>query len=208
MWLRLALHNNLDGRDAADAHPTSAITGLDTALANTKNQGVKVKYIPASQMEVSATGGATKSKTAVGAMTLEVLQFSDAVTTKAYFSVVLPKSWDAGNVSLSFIWNVGTTAAGNISMRHAYMPVADGDTLGLSLGGAATALLPAPGAIDTINMSGFSESFKAAGYSNTKAGLLAFLMYREGAVSGDTFPNAMYLLGVELQYTDNAATDA
>ena len=79
----VTVHNLLTGRSTADAHPTSAITGLDAALAGKATAAQGAKADTAVQPADLTAGLATKAATSHSHATSDVTGLDAALTGKA-----------------------------------------------------------------------------------------------------------------------------
>jgi hypothetical protein len=171
--------------------------------------GKQTIFIPASAIISRATAGA-------GLITLESttnkvnrkgLAFDPSTIEYGQFQVAMPKGWDASTVTARFIWE-HPTASTNFAVVWGIqsMALADGDSLDTAFGTAVT-VTDTGGSTPTHYKSPETGAI-TIGNTPAKGETAFFQIYRDATAGGDTLAVDAYLIGIELYYTTDAATDA
>ncbi len=137
---------------------------------------------------------------------VQYLEFADAVSSNAEFSVGMPKSWNNGTIDFRAHWT-SPSATGDV-VWNLYSQFV-GDTGGIA-GAAYTTFVgvtDTAGAANTGLVSAYSSALTPDG-SLSDNGTLYFLIQRQGGAAGDTLSGAAQLTGVTIRYTVDALNDA
>lgn len=178
--------------------------GVDVAL--TGKRGIP---IVAAAMKPATTNGCSAlawQETATNKVMLGYLEFADAVTSYAHFSIPMPKGWAPGTLfKVKFNW-YSPSATGDARWGIQCLGLGDGDTLDSAWG---TAQLVDDGVVtaNTLRQSAETADITAAG-TPAKGDTLFCRVYREGGHANDTVAGVVRLLSVELVPSFDGQTDA
>ena len=166
--------------------------------------------IPAGAIAPRVTNGAIPmaQETTTNKVFVRTVEFIPVTDTYAEFQVAMPKSWNGGTVTAKFIWSHYTTATNfKTSWCIAGVAYSRGNALDTAFG-AAVQVNDVGGTVDTVYISPESAAI-TIGNSPAAGDLVVFEVYRNPADTvNDTLAVNAKLLGVQLFYTTNAATDA
>ena len=135
----------------------------------------------------------------------EYIAFDGASQELASIKWRSPKRWNAGTIRARFIWK-DTSAAASLTTIWAMAGVcfSDGDNQATAVGTAASITDTTQTDAKKIYVSGWTAAITLAG-TVVKGGLVDLQIYRDGAA--DSLNSDARLLGVEIEYTTDAATD-
>ena len=149
-------HNNIGGRTAADTHPTSAITGLDAALAS-KLENVADDLAPAlgGYLDIKANGF-EQILTAAAGNTFSAGQVGVAAAAGMVLADASAESTSAGKIALA-LEAVPAGNTGRFALLGTQVNAAGATT------GAALYLTTTPGVISETRPTGSGEVVRVVG---------------------------------------------
>ncbi len=170
--------------------------------------GRQTIWIPAGAMTARTTNGAATGsvETTTNKVMLPTLDFDTSTQEFAQFSVQMPKSWNAGTVTARFLWkHAATTTNFGVCWGLQGLALSDDDAADAAFGTAAE-VTDTGGTTNDLYRTSETSAITIAG-SPAVGDNIIFQVYRKPADAGDTLAIDAGLLGVELFYTANAATD-
>jgi len=192
-----------------DASGTIQLTTASGAsLTGIRTQGLETIYVSAAGMIARTTAGAAAGvvESATNKIMQKSLDFDPATIEYAQFQIRMPKSWNAGTVTASFVWTANSASANSVVWGLQAVALGDDETIDTAFGTgievtdantttAYQAHLSADTAAITIGSSPASRNF------------VVFQVYRNATSGSDTLAADAMLLGVNVFYTTNAADD-
>ena len=188
---------------------TSMTIGSQTFTA-VSTPGLQTMYIPASALvaRTDTVGGGPSSAT-VTSTTNKVLQksldFDPSTNEFAQFQVRMPKSWDAGTVTASFVWTANSATANSVIWGINAIAYGNDETIDTAFAAGIT--------VSDLNTTTayqvhITDDTAAVTITSSPASRnwIVFQVYRDAAT--DTLAADACLLGVNIFYTTNAANDA
>jgi hypothetical protein len=159
-------------------------------------------YVPAGAMLPSVTSGAvgpTQIETATNKQNLVVLDFPDAITSYASFSVDMPTDWDGSTVTAEFEWTNANSVSNSVRWQIEGRAYGDSENIDQAWG-AAQAVTDAYGA--SVNNFRRTSPTPALTLAAAVAGgqRAIFRVARLGADAADTLASDARLLGVRVVY--------
>jgi len=184
--------------------PTVASAAIRTA-------GTEDMWIPAGSMRPTDTNGCatlTEVETTATRPDMQVLDFDSSTQEYAQFSVAMPKSWNEGTVTAQFYWTHATAVDTDVIWAIQGVCVSDNDTIDVAYGTAQTVTDTFHNTAEDLAITAATSAITLGG--TPAAGDLAFFqVYRDADAGGDTTNSTdARLIGVKINYTTNAATDA
>ncbi len=180
-------------------------TKLADALVATGKQTI---WVPAGAMVARSTAGAVPLATELSSLPMIVgYDFDPGTPQHVQFFVKMPKGWNEGTVAVRFVWRHGSTAS-NFGVRWGIevRGFSNGDSLDQSLGGAAIEVSDTGGTTNDLYVSPETGAVTVQGAA--EGDYVIFQVYRDAAdVVNDTLAIDATLLGVEILYTVDAASD-
>ena len=139
---------------------------------------------------------------------IQTLDFNSSTQQYAQFSVAMPKSWNAGVVTAQFYWTHATAVATDVIWAIQGVCASDNDTIDVAYGTAVTVTDTFHNAAEDLAITAATGDVTLGG--SPAAGDLAFFqVYRDADAAGDdTNSTDAKLIGVKINYTTSAATDA
>jgi hypothetical protein len=206
----LAASKITSGTFNADRIPTlaqSKITDLETNLGNklelSNVTGKHTIWLPAGAWALGEANPVPEVSVPNVASAFEtpVLAFDPTVTEYSWATVKMPKSWDGAPFEYRVIWTA-TSGSGGVEWWLGGRSFADDDPVTAREADATSTdtLIAA----NDIHMSPWATPTLASGDSDE---LLMLLLYRYPIGVADTLATDALMLGVEIRYTTNAATD-
>lgn len=177
------------------------------ALSSTKGQ--HTIWLQAGAFVPTETNGAEleTTETATNGVMLDGLLFDAATRENAQFSVLMPKSWDAGGLIAEFVWtHPATTTNFGVTWGLEAVAFADDDALDTAFG-TAVEVSDTGGTTEDFYKSPETGALTVAGSPGAEE-LVVFQIYRDPTDGSDTMAVDAKLLGVKLHYTTNAETDS
>jgi len=130
--------------------------------------------------------------------------FAPGVAGYVGFDLLLPKSWDQGNISMLFwMYQIGA-GAGNVVWQAQGSCLTSGATADVAVSGAATNII-AGGAAGSV-YKGTDSSFALGGTPAADC-VVPIYVLRNGSAGTDTLNATVRLLGARITYNTNANND-
>jgi len=160
-------------------------------------------YIPAAAIRPSSSGGCASlalATTASNQPDISSLDFDATTAEYAQFWIRMPKSWDEGTITASFLWSHAATTT-NFGVRWGIQAVAvsDGDSMAAAYG-TAQEVTDTGGTTNTLYASAKTSAITVAG-TPAAEDLVAFRVYRDPDNAGDTMAVDARLMGVNVFFT-------
>jgi hypothetical protein len=119
--------------------------------------------------------------------------------------VAFPKSWNAGTVTFQAYWTSASTNTGTVAWAMSGTCIGDNDTINETYPTPTVATAKAhSGTVEDLNISAVSGAMTI---ENAADGELTFFQILRD-VSADDHSSDARLIGVKINYTTSAATDA
>ncbi|MAZ72796.1 MAG: hypothetical protein CMC70_06580 [Flavobacteriaceae bacterium] len=197
------------GDGSGDPVALSAFSSSTGNLLGTKGGviGQQTIWVPAGAMEPAvSTAPAVSNAVEIGTslFAARTMDFADGSDLYCYFGIQMPKSWDAGNLVLQFVWSATGTNANTVAWGAAAISLADDEAL--------TTAFPAPtvATADTNSTTAddlmiSAEVSLTVGSSPAAENYVMFEIMRD--VSADTLAEAARLHGIRIHYTVNTGID-
>jgi hypothetical protein len=197
------------GDGSGDPVALSAFSSSTGNLLGTKGGviGQQTIWVPAGAMEPAvSTAPAVSNAVEIGTslFAARTMDFADGSDLYCYFGIQMPKSWDAGNLVLQFVWSATGTNANTVAWGAAAIALADDEAL--------TTAFPAPtvATADTNSTTAddlmiSSELTLTVGSSPAAENYVMFEIMRD--VSADTLAEPARLHGIRLHLTVSNGTD-
>ncbi len=206
----------LTASDAAKLVAANNLSDLVNAATARANLGVgygkQSIFVPSTAMfvnsaNVAAPAGPNLTATANFGVPMYGYDFPTAQTEGLAFPLLLPKSWDQGNLSYIVWWYQTNAGTGNVEWVLDATCLTAGASPDINWTGGAT-LTSAGGTSGDVYKSAESSAFAPAGTPSADC-FLACRIFRFGSGGGsvDTFSGTARLLGVRILYNTNAAND-
>jgi len=166
-------------------------------------------WVPAQAMYPTADGGCsniTTREVTEGSPEIRTLDFDQATTEYAQFSIAMPKSWDEGTITYEAYWTADTGNTGGVSWGLQGVAIRDnGGAFGTAFGTAQVV-------DDTFHLQHrmhISPTSSALTISGTPlvGDITFFQVYRDTADANDTLSADARLIGIKIHYTTEAGTD-
>lgn len=170
-------------------------------------KGKQTIWIPAVAMTARTTSGAGagSAETTTNKIMVKTLNFDAATAEYAQFAVRMPKSWNKGTVTATFLWS-NADGTGNVVWGLQGVALSDDDVLDAAFGTAQTVTDGVTAAGDLMQ-SAETSAITIAG-APAAGDLVVFQAYRDAANGADTLASDARLHGVTIFYTTDAANDA
>lgn len=171
-------------------------------------QGTHSIWVPAVAMYGRTTDGAAtgSAETSTNKVMLKTLDFDATTAEYAQFAVRMPKSWNLGTVSASFVWShAATTTNFGVTWGIQGVALSDGDALDTAFG-TAVYVDDTGGTTDDVYTTATTAAVTIAG-TPTAEDYVVFQVQRDPDDSADTMAVDARLHGVMLYYVTNAPTD-
>ena len=198
------------GDGSGDPVALTAFSSSTGNLLGTKGGviGQQTIWVPAGAMEPAvSTAPAVSNAVEIGTslFAARTMDFADGSDLYCYFGIQMPKSWDAGNLVLQFVWSATGTNANTVAWGAAAIALADDEAL--------TTAFPAPtvATADTNSTTAddlmiSSELTLTVGSSPAAENYVMFEIMRD--VSADTLAEAARLHGIRVHYTVSTGIDS
>ena len=198
------------GDGSTDPVALTAFSSSTGNLLGTKGGviGQQTIWVPAGAMEPAvSTAPAISNAVEIGTslFAARTMDFADGSDLYCYFGIQMPKSWDAGNLVLQFVWSATGTNANTVAWGAAAIALADDEAL--------TTAFPAPtvATADTNSTTAddlmiSSELTLTVGSSPAAENYVMFEIMRD--VSADTLAEAARLHGIRVHYTVSTGIDS
>jgi hypothetical protein len=196
------------GDGTTDPVALAAFSNSTGNLLGTKGGsiGQQTIWVPATAMEPQVTAGPTSNVAEIGTSLIaaRTLDFPTAADKWAYFTVLMPKGWDAGTVFVQFVWSATGTSTNSVEFSVAANSYSTTDVLTTAFdthvnGGA----LANSNVADDIMIS--AEVEVTVGDTPAAEDLVIFEILRD--VSEDDLAVDARLHGVRIHYTVDTGVD-
>lgn len=171
--------------------------------------GLQTIWVPAAAMVARTTNGPGSGtvETTTNKLMLKTLDFDTATVEYAQFAIQMPKSWNEGTVTASFVWShAATTTNFGVGWSLAGVALSDDDAADTAFGTAIT-VTDTGGTTNDVYITATTSAVTIAG-SPAARDWVVFQVARQVADAGDTLAIDARLHGVQLFYSTDAATDA
>lgn len=171
--------------------------------------GLQTIYVPAGAMTARTTNGAAGGtvETTTNRVMIRSLDFDAGTLEYAQFQVRMPKSWDEGTITATFLWShAATTTNFGVVWAIQAVAVSDDDALDVAFGTAQT-VTDTGGTTNDLYISSATSAVTVGGTPQAQD-LVIFQVYRDATNGSDTLAIDARLMGVTINYTTDAATDA
>ena len=198
------------GDGSGDPVALSAFSSSTGNLLGTKGGviGQQTIWVPAGAMEPAvSTAPAVSNAVEIGTslFAARTMDFADGSDLYCYFGIQMPKSWDAGNLVLQFLWSATGTNANTVAWGAAAIALGDDEAL--------TTAFPAPtvATADTNSTTAddlmiSSELTLTVSSSPAAENYVMFEIMRD--VSADTLAEPARLHGIRIHYTVSTGIDS
>ena len=188
-----------------DAGETKKITAGNLAM------GTQDMWIPAAAMRPASTNGCAAIadlETTATRPDIQTLDFDPSTQEYAQFSVAMPKSWNAGTITAQFYWTHATAVATDVTWSIQGVCVSDNDTIDIAYGTAVNVTDTFHNTAEDLAITAATGAVTLAG--SPAAGDLAFFQVSRADLGSSDTTNSTdaKLIGVKINYTTNATTDA
>lgn len=192
-----------------DASGTLLLTNASgTSLTGIRTQGLETIYVPAAGMIARTTNGAAAGtvESTTNKIMQKSLDFDPSIQEYAQFQIRMPKSWDAGTITASFVWTANSAVANSVVWGIQAVALGDDETIDTAFG---TGVEVTDANTTTVYQVHLSADTAAVTIGSTPASrnLVVFQVYRNAASGSDTLAADACLLGVNVYYTTNASND-
>ena len=120
------------------------------------------------------------------------------------FHVAMPKSWDGGNITFSAYW-VGLASTDGVAWGLQVKALGDGEDINVAYGTAVVVTDDSQGSATEINVSATSGTIACSGAAGD---ILFCQILRDVSDGNDDMAGDARLVGIKINYTTSAATDA
>lgn len=188
-----------------DANAAAALTTLTA-----RGQGKETIGVPASSMFPATTNGCANlahSETSTNKINYKYLAFDKSTIEYAWLWIPTPKSYNASTFTMRFIWaHPATSTNFGVVWQVEMLSLANDDAIDTAVGTAVTTTSTGGTTGDIY----FSSETSAITPSNTvsKQDWIPVRVSRLATNGSDTLDVDSHLIGVEIFFTTNAATDA
>jgi len=182
-----------------------AFTKANSSLQNTE-LGFSTIWIPAAGITPQSRGAPADNITAIGGDVYNyTLDFDASTQEYGHFTILMPKSWNEGNINVQVVWSHGSTTTNfGVTWIVNAFAVSNDDTGSLTYSTSAT-LLDTGGTTRDIYMT--SEGILTVGGSPTAEDLVMFRVSRVPANTFDTMAVDASLHGIKIKYTIDTLKD-
>ena len=163
-------------------------------------------YVDAGSMVPRVTTGAVAGteELATNDVTLDYYAFPTGTDAHVQFKMVMPEQWDNGTIKAKFYWKSSNTDTGTVAWFIQAVAHADSAVLDTAFGTAVTATADAGSGTDNdLHITAASAAMTVAG-TPAEGEMVLFQIYRD--VSADNYNADAHLLGVNIQYREQAST--
>jgi hypothetical protein len=164
-------------------------------------------WVPAGAMTARTTAGAAAGtvETTTNKVMVKTLDFDQSTAEYAQFSVRMPKSWDLGAMTATFLWS-SASGTGNVVWGLQAVSISDDDPIDAAFSTAVT-VTDGLTAVGDLMQSPASGNVTPAGTPAT-GDWVVFQVSRVAADGSDTLNADARLHGVSLFYNTGVFTDA
>lgn len=188
---------------------STSAAGARTNLGITNyTGGTQTIYIPAGAMTARTSNGAASGTTesTTNKVMVKSLDFDKDADEFAQFAVRMPKSWDEGTITAQFVWSHAAASTYDVVWGIQGVALSNDDAIDTAFGSAQT-VTDSGGTTGDLYISGATSAVTIGG-TPAEGDWVVFQVYRDANAGGDTLDVDAKLMGVTLNYTTDAATDA
>jgi hypothetical protein len=174
-------------------------TGTGTAMF-TRTGVYRYQYIDAGAMIPQTTNPATADtfEYVTNNVMSDRLQFDTAAADYAQFKWVIPENWDTSTIKMKFHWTSSATDTDSAIWEISHATTGDNEAIDQAFGNTLTVTDNAQSAADEFYTSDATAAFTLQG--TPSAGHMVW--FRVSCTTGSTITEAVYLLGVTIQYLE------
>ncbi len=169
--------------------------------------GVQDLYVPATAMWPRTTGpcGVERTEIATSLVNIQSLSFDQTTQENGQFSIVFPRNWNNGTVTIKFYWTAAS-GSGDVIFGISGGAYSNDDALSTTLGTAQEVTDTLITAND-VHITSYTSALTIGG-TPADSDFIFFNVYRKAADGGDTLNADAKLLGIVITLTTDAATAA
>jgi len=184
------------------------VAQLNTALSDGAIFGKQTIYVPRAAMIPATTSGAAPGQieTTAGQPDIFTLDFDASADEYAQFNIAFPKQWNEGTITFRAFWASTAADTDGVSWALQGVAVADNGSIDVAYGTAIVVDDANQGAAEELLITAESGAVTIAGTPGEDEQVF-FQVFRDVSDSNDTATEDAGLLGVQLFWTNNAATD-
>lgn len=192
-------------QDASDSDNLKSVTAQSIAALSIGKQTV---FIPSGAMKARSTNGAgvTTVESATNKIMSSFLAFDTSTQEYAQFSIQMPKSWNAGVVTVQFAWTANSTSTNSVVWSVRAVSLANDETIDTTWGTAVKVTDANTATVYQLHLSSVSAAVTVAGAAESE--LVIFEISRDVADGSDTLAFDALLSGVSVFYTTDSVNDA
>lgn len=187
---------------------TAATDGTDYLSATTGvAQGLHTIWVPATAMTARTTSGAASGtvESTTNKIMIKTLDFDAATDEFAQFTIRMPKSWNAGTITASFVWTANSTSTNSAVWGIQGGALGNDETIDAALGTAQTVTDANTATAYQIHLSAATSAVTIANASQSE--WVVFQVYRDADNGSDNLAVDALLVGVNIYYTINLKDD-
>ena len=192
--------------DTTIARSASGTVTIEGSVISTA--GVQNMWIPATAMTPRDNAGCASIATVAagtnGRPDFHVLDFDKDSDEHAQFMVAMPKSWDGGNINYYVYW-IGIAATTGVAWGLQALSLNDNEEFDQAYGTAVIVQDDSQGDATELLVSAKSGDVACGGADGD---LVCFQFYRDVSDGNDDMSGDARLVGILVEYTTTAATDA
>ena len=166
-------------------------------------------FIPAAAIRPSASSGCASialATTSSNRPDVSSLDFDASTQEFAQFWIRMPKSWDEGTITASFMWShAATTTNFGVTWGLQAVAVSDGDSMDTAYG-TAQEVSDTGGTTNTLYKSAKTSAITIAGTPQAED-FIAFRVYRLPTDTNDTLAVDARLMGVNIFFSTNTTDE-
>jgi hypothetical protein len=188
--------------DQSDSDNPKHITYEDIAV------GKQTIFIPASAMKPATTNGpvAGDIETTTNNVNFATLDFDATVDESAHFSIAMPKGWDESTITWRAFWTTEATGTTGVAWALQAAAISDNQAIDSAFGTAVVVTDDAQSAAEELLVTAESAAVTIAG-TPAEGDLCFFKIFRDVSNGNDNMTEDARLIGIQIFYTTNAATD-
>lgn len=196
------------GLSVSDGDGVSGNPTVSLATANNP-VGKQTIWVPASAMLSATTSGPASAQyeSSTNDRNLKVLDFDASADEHAHFNISFPKGWDEGTITFRVKWQSTATDTDGVAWGLEGTAISDNESLDAAWGTAVVVTDDAQSAAGEQYTTSESSAVTIAG-SPAEGDVCYFRIFRDVSDANDDMTEDARLIGVEIFYTTNAATDA
>lgn len=204
----LAAATSASNAATSETNAATSASNAAATLSNARQKGKETIWVPATAMVARTTAGAAPGtvESTTNKIMVKTLDFDQTTPEYAQFSVRMPKSWNEGTVTATFLWSSNIAGTNAVQWGITAVALSDGDAIDVAFGTAQTVYDSQLGQA-WLHQSTETGALTIAG-TPAAGDVVIFQVFRNAADGGDTLAGDARLHGVTLFYTTDAANDA